>query len=62
MATEHIQNIKIVVSCPACGSMDYEFEFDSDDIGAEISIPCDECPKRIAVSVDIIVQSSEGGT
>ena len=55
-----IQNIVIVVSCPNCGAEDYEFDLDSDDLGAQVSMPCDECPKRVSVSIDVIVESTEG--
>ncbi|WP_418061752.1 hypothetical protein [Pimelobacter simplex] len=56
-----IESVRVIASCPNCGTRGYEFDFEPDDIaaGAEISFPCDECPKRIAVSVDVLVQSAE---
>jgi hypothetical protein len=54
-----IQNVRVVVACPSCGSPDYEIEFDGGDLaqGVQISIPCEDCPRRIAVDVDVSVQS-----
>lgn len=55
-----IQKVRIEFSCPACGAEGYEFELDSDELGSEISAPCDECPKRIAIDVSITLQSLDG--
>ncbi|WP_436702444.1 hypothetical protein [Nocardioides sp. BYT-33-1] len=59
--TDHIESVRVVASCPNCGTRGYEIDFEPDDIasGAEISFPCDECPKRITVSVDVLLQSAE---
>ena len=53
--------VRVEVSCPSCGAEGYEFDFDAGDIesGTEVSVPCDECPKRVAVWVDVSVHSLE---
>ena len=62
-----IQSVTLVVTCPSCGATDYEFDFDADDMASatQVSIPCDECPNRIAVEVDVRVvtppEPTEGG-
>lgn len=50
-----IQRVELIVTCPACGSPDYEFDLDCNELDAHISIPCDECDQliEIAVSVDL---------
>lgn len=57
-----IQNVIVEFTCPACGSEGYEFELDADDLRAsEISIPCEDCGKRIAlmISAEITVRKDE---
>lgn len=44
------ESVTVHVACPNCGATGYES-------GAQVSVPCDECPKRIAVDVSVYVQS-----
>lgn len=58
--SERVQNVRVVVTCPACSSPDYEVEFDGNEIAEHVTveIPCDECPNGIAVDVNVTVQVS----
>ncbi len=55
----HVQNVQVVVRCPACGAQDYEIEFDETELSFTISQPCDECPANIYVDVAVHVQAEQ---
>ena len=60
MSDSNIQRIQLVVTCPNCGSPDYEIDLDCKDLYSHVSTPCEECDKDIDVSVSVLLQSTEG--
>jgi hypothetical protein len=54
---QSIQSVQVVVSCPSCGATDYEFDLAVEELDCQVSVPCDECPQRISVEVQVRVQS-----
>lgn len=57
--SSNIESVQVIAFCPNCGADGYEFDIEPDGLNAHHLDTCDECGRRVVVSVSVDVQSWE---